>query len=375
VLDALTWSQSDRAVIDNDELRSFKKVLRKQSMIRRFKIKKGGMSCTHLDFGVDGGGNVIEGEEGVVSQEGVQEEEEEEDFEYDSDDSKPYQPPSPPKSLGPVHRKSTLLIDEDLPPLKQRYGLEEKAFLKEPVCLKSNRLQSMDVEKQLNAMVLRGAADLAGPSGGDSTVSKRASLSVASEISFTSVETIAARRLKKKNFQLLEGFQKPDPRLNNNKTRKKVANQTESSLAGIAKLKAEVEEKEKGDANDVDVTEELQKYYKNMNLGLGWQKSILPFVRRKKRAEDKNWGERMVRAARAGAKRAGARAKRERSERERERSERERSERERSERERSERERTERERTERKRPEREQTEREPPQLSCLFLPRPSTFAG
>ena len=152
-----------------------------------------------------------------------------------------------------------------------------------------NKLESINVNARLGKMAFLGAVKYTNAANYDSnedslnsaslkSSNKRDSLSVATEISFTSVETFAAKNLKKKNFQLLESFQKADPRINGNAVRKKKAESSHpSSLAGIAKFKvAAVEEVEP------DVTVDLTKFYKNNNLGLGWRQDLLPFMRREK---------------------------------------------------------------------------------------------
>jgi len=111
VLQALESSQEARKGIDEEELKIFEKVLRKQSVIRRFKIKKGGMACSHLDLGVDGDGEVIDN--GSVLSAAKP------DYDSFSDEESTStlatSTPAVPK------RKSTLMIENELPSLQERY--------------------------------------------------------------------------------------------------------------------------------------------------------------------------------------------------------------------------------------------------------------
>ncbi|GMH81472.1 hypothetical protein TrVE_jg13920 [Triparma verrucosa] len=271
VMAALEQSQYERTKIDAVEEKRFKRILRKASMVRKHKILTGGGSFDAAEqsgFDSDSSSNP------------------------DSDSERSGCEVSVASSIGfgsvssASRRRKKIggssLLPMTLPSLEERYGVSTQTFSSEPVCLKYGSYSSVDLEAQLNEMEKNMKSSGFEPPDHDDSYSAM-SQSTATGAGLD-VQSFDSRKLKKRNIMLLKNLQKPDPRINNNLVRAQLAMHP-TSMVDIEKFKQVEKVEDETEAHKEHVMLNLKKYYRLNNLGVGSEKEIVPFKRRRKVSE------------------------------------------------------------------------------------------
>ncbi|GMI00161.1 hypothetical protein TrLO_g11696 [Triparma laevis f. longispina] len=276
VMAALEQSQYERTKIDEVEERRFRKILRKASMVRKHKILTGGGSFD------------------AVTQESS---DSDSDSNLDSDYSGNEDSVASSIGFGSVSSQARRrkkkhpmrdpnILPSSLPSLQERYGMSTDQFTSEPVCLKYASYDSVDLEEKLNEMEkqLRSSGFEPDHGGND----EYSAMSQSTAAMGLDVQSFDSRKLKKRNIMLLKNLQIPDPRINNNLVRAQLAKHS-TSMVDVEKFK-EVENDHTAEENAAaqkNILLELEKYYRHKSLGVGREKDIVPFKRRRKVPEQK----------------------------------------------------------------------------------------